>query len=287
MMLVGLSVVGLALQPCGFASPAASPDATHRRRAAPRMMPSSTPRVPYKYPGSDSPQWVDIYNRMYRERIMFLSQGIDDGLANSMIAVLLYLESEDAMSPVSMYCNIPGGNIKSGLALYDTIRTMPYDIMTVNMGICANVGAFIVAGGTKGKRYSLPNSRFVMQNPRIDPPVDDEGKPRTRIMQATEMQLEVAEVLRDKKRMLQGFSQVTGRPYDLMEKDFSRDFYLTSGEAMQYGLIDQLLAPKRPDKQKSKEAFAFGTFGGPDAPLELESPKDGAVADSDPPPALE
>ena len=106
-----------------------------------------------------------------------IGEGIDDNLANQIISVLLYLESEDATSPVGMYCNIGYSKMKSSLALYDTMRTMPYDIQTVNMGLSAQMGAFIVAGGTKGKRYSLPNSRFAMMNPALDPPYDNEGKP--------------------------------------------------------------------------------------------------------------
>jgi len=221
-------------------------------------MAGGTPKVPWKAPGMENPQWIDIYNRMYRERIMFIGQGIDDNFANTIISVLLYLESEDAKSPVAMYYNVGGGVMKSGLAMYDTMRIMPYDIQTVNMGICAQVSAFLVAGGTKGKRFALPNARFAMQNPGIMPPVDEKGNPRQRPMQATEMQLEVEETLRDKKRMLEGFSRFTGRPVDRLEQDFLRDFYLTADEAMQYGLVDQLLLPKRAD---NKEALT-GAFSG-------------------------
>jgi len=247
------------------------------------MMPSSTPRVPYKYPGMDSPQWVDIYNRMYRERIMFLGQPIDDNFANTMIAVLLYLESDDAKSPVAMYCNSPGGLHKAGLAMYDTMRIMPYDIQTVNMGICADISAFLVAGGTQGKRFALPNARFAMMNPRIMPTYDQEGKPRTKIMQATEMQLEVEEVIRDKKRMLEGLSQFTGRSIDLLRADFARDFYLDANEALQYGMIDKVLPPKR-DKLDATTDIMLGAFtGGEDQKFQGKTfapPEEGAADDS-------
>jgi len=209
------------------------------------MMPSSTPRVPYKYPGMDSPQWVDIYNRMYRERIIFLGQGIDDNYANNMIAVLLYLESDDNSKPVSMYFNCPGGLTKSGLAIHDTMQMMPYKIQTVNLGICAQISSFLVASGTPGARMALPNARFLLTNPRIDPPRDREGRPQQRPMQATEMRLEVAEVLRDKKRILEGFSGFTGRPMEQLETDFKRDFFLSGKEALEYGLVDRILEPKR------------------------------------------
>ena len=216
------------------------------RAGCPVLMAGGTPMVPYKYPGSEIPQWVSVYNRMYRERILFLGSYIDDNFANQMIAVLLYLESESASDPVAMYCNVGGANMKSGLALYDTMRTMPYPIQTVNMGMSAQMGAFIVAGGTAGKRYALPNSRFAMMNPRMDPPYDTEGKPIRIPMQATEMQLEVEEVLRNKQRMLEGFSKFTGRSVDLLRSDFGRDFYLAADEALEYGLVDQVLSNKAP-----------------------------------------
>jgi len=260
------------------------PSATARTREA-VMMPSSTPRVPFKYPGMETPQWIDIYNRMYRERIMFLNQPISDNLANNIIAVLLYLESEDATSPVSMYCNVMGGRTKAGLALHDTMRIMPYEIQTVNMGMCAQVAAFLVAGGTEGKRFALPNSRFAMQSPILMPPFDNEGKPIMRPMQATEMKLEVEEVLRDKKRMLEGFSRFTGRPYEALEQDFKRNFYLDANEAKAYGLIDKILGPKRPDdKPAVLDGAAFGSFAGTDE--QQDQVEGSAPSEGDVPPPL-
>ena len=212
------------------------------RLSAPVAM-RSTPKVPYKFPGMDEATWISIYSRMYRERILLLSQDIDDDFANQMIATLLYLESEDSKSPAAMYFNVGGGVMKAGLAVHDTMRMMPYEFQTVNMGMCAQVAAFLVAAGTKGKRFALPNARFRMENPTIEPMYDNEGKPRMRIMQATEMRLEVAEVLRDKQRVLEGFSSATGRSAEQLERDFKRDFYLDANEALQYGLVDRLLLP--------------------------------------------
>jgi len=215
------------------------------------IMAKPVPKVPFKYPGMDTPQWVDVYNRMYRERIMFLGQPIGDQFSNTIIAVLLYLEKEDRNSPVQMYMNVPGGVTKAGLAMHDAMNMMPYEIQTVNMGICAQIGTFLCASGSPGKRFALPNARFVMQNPRLDPPRDREGKPVQRVMQATEMQLEVSEVLRDKKRLLKGLSQFTGRSVEMIETDFARDFYLDAEEAKAYGLIDQILLPKRQLESKA------------------------------------
>ena len=247
--------------------------------------------MPYKYPGMESPVWVDIYNRMYRERIIFVSQPIDDNFANQMISVLLYLESENAKDAVGMYYNTPGGVMKSGLAIYDAMRVMPYDMQTVNMGLCGQMAAFLVAGGTKGKRFALPNSRFSLENPGIPPTYDQEGKPRTRIMQATEMRLEVEEVMRDKKRMLEGFSEFSGRSLDVLKADFGRDFYLSAPEAIQYGLVDQLLMPKNPSKLASRSDVKFGEFGGKEQQkfgdrkwAQPEAPAGPAEDDAAPPP---
>jgi len=175
---------------------------------------------------------------------MFLSKPIDDNYANMIISVLLYLESEDAKAPTAMYFNVRGGEMKSGLSMYDTMRVMPYDIQTVNMGVAAQVGSYLVASGTPGKRFALPNAQFIMQNPGMYPRLDEEGKPMQRPMQATEMELEVTEVLRDKVRMLEGFSRFTGKSIASLQQDFERDFYLDAEGAMHYGIVDQLLSPK-------------------------------------------
>ena len=232
----------------GFTTQRAPLRASSSGRGGAGVSMKPTPRVPYKYPGYETPVWMDIYNRMYRERILFLSQPINDNFANQMISVLLYLESEDATSPVAMYFNCYGGLQKSGLAIYDTMSIMPYDMQTVNMGIAADVAAFLVAGGTKGKRYALPNARFCLTNPRLVPPYDEDGNPIMRPMQATEMQLEVEEVLRDKQRMLEGYARFTGRSMDRLKADFGRDFYLPASDAKEYGLIDNLLQSKAAPK---------------------------------------
>jgi ATP-dependent Clp protease protease subunit len=213
------------------------------------------PRVPYKYPGTQTPVWVDIYNLFYRERTIFLSQAITDSVANQIVAVLLYLQSENASKPVTMYFNSVGGIRTSGLAIYDTMRYMPYDIQTMNLGVCAQVSAYLVAGGTKGRRFALPNSTFVMQNPVMMPDFDQEGNPVVRPMQATEMKIEVEQVLREKKLMLQGFSSFTGRSTDLLEQDFRRDFYLDAEGAKAYGLIDGVLQPKSSQEPKTLDSL--------------------------------
>lgn len=234
------------------------------RGAAHALTMKEAPLVPYKYPGSDIPQWINVFNRMYRERIIFIGRGIDDNFANNMIAVMLYLESEDAKSPCSMYFNVPGGITKAGLAMHDTMRMMPYDVNTVNMGIAAEIGAFLVASGTPGKRKSLPNARFYVGNPMLLPPRDNEGKVIRRPMQATEMELEVAEVLRDKERLLKGYSSFTGRSVEQIRKDLKRNFYLTAAEAVEYGLVDSVMTPKGQEKKTSTDDAKFGSYGSGD-----------------------
>lgn len=210
------------------------------------------PEVPYKYPPSagvryDSTytSWISVYDRIIRERIVFVNGYLDDQTANYNIGLLLYLQNEDASLPVNMYCNIAGGLAKSGLAVYDAMRLMPFDIQTLNMGLCGDVGAFIVASGTKGQRLALPNCLFSMRGTRMNPPTDQEGKPQQRPMQATEMKVEVEEVLRDKSRMLDGFSRFTGKEKTELIRDFERDFYLTAPAAVEYGLVDKILPNKK------------------------------------------
>jgi ATP-dependent Clp protease protease subunit len=197
-----------------------------------------TPLVPFKVPNSEYFQWVGVYDRMARERILFLSQPLNDGVVNQMIATLLYLENEDRKSAVNLYLNVPGALTKSGLALYDTMRTMAFPIGTVNLGVCAHMGAFICAAGTKGRRVALPRSRFILTSPYMVraarrelrgamrlrsrpsprlPPLAESRAARVRaracaqvqsqdgevpIMQAEDIGREVAEVLRDRTRLV-------------------------------------------------------------------------------------
>lgn len=204
------------------------------RSPHPRMMPQQTPKVPYKWPGYQKPVMINVFSRLYRERIMFLNGGLNDDSANNIIAVMLQLESEDPKKLVQLYCNIPGADTKAGLAIYDTMGFMPYEIQTLNMGLCAGMGAFLAAAGTKGKRVALPNAQFVLTNPAMG----GQGQ-----MQATDIQLEVEEVLRSKKRVHDELSRLTGQPIEKIGEDLKREFWLSSEEAKEYGLIDSIALP--------------------------------------------
>ncbi|KAI0559184.1 Endopeptidase Clp [Gracilaria domingensis] len=208
------------------------------RRPAPRSpvrMAGGVPKVPYKAPGAQNHEFIDIFNRLYRERIIYVGQDLDDESANQIIAVLLYLENDDAKANVSMYFNCPGGTIPAGLAVYDCMQAMKYPVVTLNLGLAASMSAFLVAAGTKGKRMALPNSRFLLQSPSL---------PDTVRGQASDVAIEVRNILNQRNRIIDGLHQFTGRSNDQLKKDLNRDMYLTAPEARTYGLIDNVLMPQ-------------------------------------------
>ena len=135
------------------------------RRGGPVQMPIGVPKVAYRAPGSPVAAWVDLYNRLYRERILFLGQQIDDEIANQVIGVMLYLDSEDNSKTISMYINSPGGSVTSGFAMFDTMRHIKSEVSTINVGLAASMGSFLLMGGTKGKRLALPHSRTMIHQP--------------------------------------------------------------------------------------------------------------------------
>jgi ATP-dependent Clp protease protease subunit len=126
-------------------------------------MPIGTPSVPYRLPGSQMERWVDIYTRLGVERILFLGSEVNDGIANSLVAQMLYLDSEDSSKPIYLYINSPGGSVTAGLAIYDTIQYVKSEVVTICVGLAASMGAFLLAAGTKGKRVALPHSRIMIR----------------------------------------------------------------------------------------------------------------------------
>ena len=126
-------------------------------------MPIGIPSVPYKLPGSNYENWINIYERLFRERIIFLSEEVDDGIANQIVAYLLYLDSEDSSKPIYMYINSPGGSVSAGMGIFDTMNQIRPDVSTVCMGFAASMGAFLLSAGTPGKRMSLPSSRIMIK----------------------------------------------------------------------------------------------------------------------------
>ena len=203
-------------------------------------MPIGTPSVPYRLPGSQFERWVDIYTRLGAERILFLGQEVNDGIANSLVAQMLYLDSEDSSKPIYLYINSPGGSVTAGLAIYDTMKYVKSDLVTICVGLAASMGAFLLSAGTKGKRLALPHSRIMIHQPLGG----------TAQRQASDIEIEAREILRIKQMLNKSMAEMTGQTYEKIEKDTDRDYFLSAEEAKNYGLIDLSLIhisePTRP-----------------------------------------
>ena len=195
-------------------------------------MPIGTPSVPYRLPGSQYERWVDIYTRLGVERILFLGQEVNDGVANALVAQMLYLDSEDSSKPLYLYINSPGGSVTAGLAIYDTIQYVKADVVTICVGLAASMGAFLLAAGTKGKRVALPRSRIMIHQPLGG----------TAQRQASDIEIEAREILRMKDQLNQQLSEMSGQSLEKIVKDTARDYFLSAEEAKEYGLIDRVIS---------------------------------------------
>ncbi len=195
-------------------------------------MPIGTPSVPYRLPGSQYERWVDIYTRLGVERILFLGQEVTDGIANSLVAQMLYLDSEDSSKPIYLYINSPGGSVTAGLAIYDTMQYVKSDVVTICVGLAASMGAFLLAAGSKGKRLALPHSRIMIHQPLGG----------TSQRQASDIEIEAREILRIKDMLNQSMAEMTGQELAKIEKDTDRDYFMSAAEAVEYGLIDRVIA---------------------------------------------
>jgi len=195
-------------------------------------MPIGTPSVPYRLPGSQYERWVDIYTRLGVERILFLGSEVNDAIANSLVAQMLYLDSEDNSKPIYLYINSPGGSVTAGLAIFDTIQYVKSDVVTICVGLAASMGAFLLAAGTKGKRLALPHSRIMIHQPLGG----------TSQRQASDIEIEAREILRIKDMLNQSMADMTGQPLEKITKDTDRDYFLSAAEAVEYGLIDRVIA---------------------------------------------
>ena len=173
----------------------------------------------------------DIFSRLLKERIVFLGEEVNDVTASLVVAQLLFLESEDPGKDISLYINSPGGSISAGMAIYDTMQFIKCDVSTICVGMAASMGAFLLAGGTKGKRYALPNSEILIHQPL--------GGVQG---QATEIQIAAEHILKIKKRMNQMLSEFTGQDLEVINRDTDRDNWMDAEEAKAYGLIDEIIA---------------------------------------------
>ncbi|ERN40773.1 protease subunit of ATP-dependent Clp protease [Rubidibacter lacunae KORDI 51-2] len=195
-------------------------------------MPIGVPRVPYRLPGQPYSDWVNIYDRLYRERIIFIGRGINDSLANQVVAVMLYLDSEDPGKPIYLYINSPGGSVTAGMAIYDTMQHIKSEVVTICVGTAASMGAFLLAAGTPGKRLALPHSRIMIHQPMG-------GVQGSR--QASDIEIEAREILRIRQQLNELLGHHTGKPVEKIAKDTDRDYFMSAEEAREYGLIDRVI----------------------------------------------
>lgn len=187
--------------------------------------------VPYVIENSSrGERSYDIYSRLLKERIIFLGEEVNEQTASLVVAQLLFLESEDPEKDVQFYINSPGGSVTAGLAIYDTMSYIKCDVSTICLGMAASMGAFLLAGGTKGKRMALPNAEIMIHQPSGG----SQG-------QATEIEIAAKHILRTKERLNRILAENTGRPIDVIAADTDRDNWMTAEEAKEYGIIDGIL----------------------------------------------
>ncbi|HEX7552520.1 MAG TPA: ATP-dependent Clp endopeptidase proteolytic subunit ClpP [Geothrix sp.] len=175
----------------------------------------------------------DIYSRLLKDNIIFLGTAIDDSVANAIVAQMLFLESEDPDKDIQIYINSPGGSVTAGLAIYDTMQFVKNDIVTYCIGQCASMGAHLLAAGTNGKRFALPNARIMIHQPS--------GGAQG---QATEIEITFKEIQRLKENLAATFAKHTGQPLKKVMKDMDRDFFMSAEEALEYGIVDKVLSER-------------------------------------------
>ena len=175
----------------------------------------------------------DIYSRLLKDRIIFLGEEVNETTASLVVAQLLFLESEDPGKDIHLYINSPGGMVTAGLAIYDTMQYIKCDVSTICIGMAASMGAFLLAGGAKGKRLALPNAEIMIHQPS--------GGAKG---QATEIQIAAENILKTKKKLNEILAANTGKPYDVIAADTERDHYMSAQEAMEYGLIDNVITSR-------------------------------------------
>ena len=176
----------------------------------------------------------DIFSRLLNDRIIFLSDEVNDTTASLVVAQMLFLEAQDAEKEISFYINSPGGSVTAGMAIYDTMQFIKCDVSTICIGMAASMGAFLLSSGTKGKRFALPHSEIMIHQPL--------GGARG---QATDIQIQAEQILRVKRTLNEILADNTGKALEVIERDTDRDNYMTAQQALEYGLIDKIIA-KRP-----------------------------------------
>ncbi len=179
---------------------------------------------------SNGERSYDIYSRLLKDRIIFLGEEVNDASANIVVAQLLFLDAEDSEKDIHLYINSPGGSVTAGMAIYDTMQYIRCDVSTLCIGMAASMGAFLLSGGAKGKRYALPNSEVMIHQPL--------GGAKG---QATEIEIAAKHILRTKEKINKILSENTGKPYETICADTERDNWLSADEAKEYGLVDEVI----------------------------------------------
>lgn len=189
----------------------------------------------------------DIYSRLLKDRIIVLHEPIQHGLAGLIIAQLLFLEKEDPKKDIYMYVNSPGGSITEGMAIFDVMNSISCDVVTIGMGICASFGAFLLAGGTKGKRYAMPNAEVMIHQPLLSGGVEG---------QATDIEITAKQIIRSKEQLIKYMALFSGQDEEKVRRDVERDFWMNSQEAKEYGLVDHIIDTKK-KKETSWDTIMF------------------------------
>ncbi len=188
----------------------------------------------------------DIYSRLLKDRIVFIGSTIDDVVANTVVAQLLFLAAGDSQKDIHLYINSPGGSITAGMAIYDTMQYIKPDVFTICLGLAASMGAFLLLAGAPGKRHALPNAEVMLHQPW--------GGAKG---QASDIKIQADRILRDRERISRIISERTGQPLEKVLQDTDRDFFLTAEEAKEYGIIDRVIHAGRTDKAKAAAMAAF------------------------------
>ena len=193
-------------------------------------MPIGVPHVGYRLPGDEEPDWVDIYNRLYRERVLFLGSELNDELSNQLIALLIYLGAEDSSKRIFMYINSPGGSLIAGLGVYDAMGHSGSSVTTIGIGNIASMASFILCSGNTNNRISLPHTRVMIHQPNTG-----------NLGGAGQVIVTTTEVVRMRNSVVELYSKQTGQPISTITRDFDRDRYLGAQEAKEYGLVDLIV----------------------------------------------
>ena len=184
----------------------------------------------------------DIYSRLLKDRIIFLGEEVNATTGSLVVAQLLFLESEDPGKDIHLYINSPGGEVQSGMAIYDTMQYIKCDVSTICVGMAASMGAFLLAGGAKGKRFALPNSEIMIHQPS--------GGAKG---QATEIQIAAENILKTKKKLNEMLAANTGKPYEQVAEDTERDHWMDAEEALDYGIVDSIITKNKSDEKKEEK----------------------------------